>query len=80
MAGKKQDTGTDLKSLVINLFTIFFFFLPIVCYFDRANAWNYVGICGISFVIALIVPPMGWLRPHPYSDFPNNKPYPRRDD
>mmetsp|Transcript_37736 Transcript_37736/g.69709 ORF Transcript_37736/g.69709 Transcript_37736/m.69709 type:complete len:81 (+) Transcript_37736:174-416(+) len=80
MAGMKQDTGRDLKSLALNLATILFFFLPIVCYLDRPNAWNYVGISGAAIVLSILVPPVGWLRPHPYSDFPNNKPYPRRDD
>lgn len=65
---------------MINLATFLFFFLPIVCYLDRPNSWNYVGIVGISLVLATIVPPVGFLRPNPYSDDPSNRPYPRRDD
>ena len=63
-------TGRDPKSLAINLATTVFFILPFLAYFDQKNLWSYVALVSILFVVAFIVPPIGWLRPHPYSDFP----------
>lgn len=77
----RNDTlGTDIKSLAINLASLLLFVLPFAAYFDRDHWKIYSGVVAVSMVLALLTPPMGWLRPHPYSDFPNNKPYPRKEN
>lgn len=56
-----------------NITCIFVFILPLVAYW--ANSYlSYVGIASIvSYGIAYILPPIGWKRPHPYSDMPENR-------
>mmetsp|Transcript_12673 Transcript_12673/g.28087 ORF Transcript_12673/g.28087 Transcript_12673/m.28087 type:complete len:80 (-) Transcript_12673:280-519(-) len=70
----KKDRGLDPKSIAINLATIFLFLLPFLAYFDRDNSMNYVKGVGGAFLVALLVPPIGWMRPHPYTDTPGNTP------
>jgi hypothetical protein len=72
--------GTDIKSLLINLASILLLILPVVAYLDRENAVKYAAGVGGSFLVAFIAPPLGWKRPHPYSDNPANRPYPRKED
>lgn len=78
MAAKKKDNyhqGHDIKSLVINLATILLFLLPFALYFgDEEKYKAYVGVVVGSLALALIVPPFGWMRPHPYTDMPGNEP------
>ena len=63
----------DLKSIVINLATFVLFVLPFCVFFDYERVQFYVGGLVASFAIALLVPPMGWWRPHPYSDHEHNR-------
>mmetsp|Transcript_3605 Transcript_3605/g.7980 ORF Transcript_3605/g.7980 Transcript_3605/m.7980 type:complete len:87 (-) Transcript_3605:939-1199(-) len=80
--GKKKHyhQGHDIKSLLINLATLFLFVLPFALYFDgESNGINYICVVAGSFVLAFLAPPVGMLRPHVYSDFQWNKPFPRRD-
>lgn len=70
----KKDQGLDPKSIVINIATTFLFLLPFLSYFDRGNSMNYVKGVAASFAVAFIVPPVGWMRPHPYTDKPGNTP------
>lgn len=35
--------------------------------------YYYLGITGILYILSYILPPMGWKRPHPYSDMPSNR-------
>jgi hypothetical protein len=79
MATKQQDTGTDIKSLALNFASLLLFVLPFAAYFDQPHAKLYCGVVLGVMMISLLVPPMGWMRPHPYSDMPNNKPYPRKE-
>jgi|AntRauTorckE5430_2_1112549.scaffolds.fasta_scaffold24428_1 hypothetical protein len=72
-------TGHDIKSLLINLATIFLFFIPFAIYLDRENTQNYLMILGGSFVAAFIAPPFGRYRPHPYTDWEGNKPFTLRE-
>mmetsp|Transcript_18777 Transcript_18777/g.33978 ORF Transcript_18777/g.33978 Transcript_18777/m.33978 type:complete len:84 (+) Transcript_18777:179-430(+) len=76
MADKKQyHQGHDIKSLVINLATILLFLLPFALYFGEAEkAKVYVGVVVAGFLVCLVVPPIGWMRPHPYTDLPGNEP------
>jgi len=78
-SSKKVDRGLDPKSIAINIATTLFFFLPIAAYFDASNARFYCEVVGWSMALALLIPPFGWLRPHPYSDFAWNKPVGHRD-
>ena len=72
--------GTDIKSLAINFASIMLLILPIVIYMDQTNAKKYVGAVIGFFILAFIAPPLGWKRPHPYSDDPANKPYSRKQE
>mmetsp|Transcript_6892 Transcript_6892/g.10528 ORF Transcript_6892/g.10528 Transcript_6892/m.10528 type:complete len:81 (-) Transcript_6892:120-362(-) len=72
---KEPYHGVDIKSLALNLASCVFFFAPFAAYFDKQReATFYLGVCGVSFFLAYIIPPIGWMRPHPYSDLPGNKP------
>mmetsp|Transcript_38896 Transcript_38896/g.93144 ORF Transcript_38896/g.93144 Transcript_38896/m.93144 type:complete len:82 (+) Transcript_38896:293-538(+) len=71
----KYHQGHDVKSLAINLATILLFFLPIALYFgERERYATYCGVVAGSLLLSLVVPPVGWMRPHPYTDIPGNKP------
>ena len=70
--------GHDLKSLVLNLASTLLFLLPFVAYFYTEHLEMGAAVVGGSMVVSLLVPPIGWRRPHPYSDDPTNYPYPRK--
>jgi hypothetical protein len=70
--------GHDMKSLALNLATTLLFFLPIVAYFYSEHAQTATLVVVGSLMLSLLVPPIGWRRPHPYSDDPTNVPYPRK--
>mmetsp|Transcript_27738 Transcript_27738/g.39002 ORF Transcript_27738/g.39002 Transcript_27738/m.39002 type:complete len:82 (+) Transcript_27738:173-418(+) len=75
-----EDRGLDMKSIAINIFSILLFILPIVSYIYQENVRQFcAGVLG-AFFIAFLLPPVGWKRPHPYSDMPDNYPYPRKND
>ncbi len=68
-------SGHDLKSLALNLGTILLFLLPFaLCYGEEEKYLTYIGIVVGSLLLAVIVPPFGWMRPHPYTDMPGNEP------
>jgi hypothetical protein len=66
--------------VAINVASTLLFVLPFVAYFSRENAVKFAAVVGASFLLAFVAPPVGWKRPHPYSDDPNNRPYPRKED
>jgi hypothetical protein len=68
------DQGRDLKSLALNVSSSILIVLPILCYVDPDQMKKWCGIVAVSFVVTALIPPMGWKRPHPYSDDPKNKP------
>lgn len=72
--------GHDMKSLALNFASIVLFFLPFVVFFYSEHAQIAAAFVAGCMVIALLVPPIGWRRPHPYSDDPNNTPYPRKSE
>lgn len=65
----------DLKSLGLNIATTLLLLLPFALYFDRASDRSsiYVAVVVVTFILAVLIPPVGWWRPHPYSDFPSNR-------
>mmetsp|Transcript_18082 Transcript_18082/g.37089 ORF Transcript_18082/g.37089 Transcript_18082/m.37089 type:complete len:91 (-) Transcript_18082:441-713(-) len=67
--------GHDIKSLVINLATFLLFVLPFGVYFFPEFTKEQCAVVGAGFVLAFLTPPVGVLRPHPYSDMPGNKPF-----
>jgi hypothetical protein len=78
--------GTDVKSVLLNISSIVFFFFPIfaciVYQYNGISIENKNKLLGGSiatlfaiYVLAYIVPPIGWKRPHPYSDDPTNVPF-----
>jgi hypothetical protein len=66
-------TGHDLKSLLINLASLLLILLPIAAYLDTERIKIYAGIVAASMVLAYVASPVGWMRPHPYSDMPENR-------
>jgi hypothetical protein len=73
--------GHDIKSLAINFATALLFLLPFPLFFgDEGKAKFYTGVVVAFLVLAVILPPFGWMRPHPYSDLPGNKPLLFRKD
>jgi hypothetical protein len=67
-------TEYDPKSLSIVGASIMLFFLPIALFVDERRVFTYIGIVIMGFVVAYFTPPVGWRRPHPYSDDPTNRP------
>ena len=78
--------GTDIKSVLLNVSSIVFFLFPFFAFFvsqyDGITIKNknllYGGSIASTFAIyllAYIIPPIGWKRPHPYSDDPTNVPF-----
>ena len=72
--------GRDVKSLALNFASFVLFFLPFAMYFYPEHNTVSFGVVVGSMLISLIIPPVGWRRPHPYSDDPTNLPYPRKAD
>mmetsp|Transcript_30644 Transcript_30644/g.34938 ORF Transcript_30644/g.34938 Transcript_30644/m.34938 type:complete len:102 (-) Transcript_30644:158-463(-) len=63
----------DLKSILINLSSLLLIVLPFAIYYDYERLKFHLGIVGSSFLIAVLIPPFGWMRPHPYSDMDGNR-------
>ena len=59
----------------MNLTTIIIFVVPIGVYLypEYKNEQLLATLLGI--VVTFLAPPVGCLRPHPYSDMPGNKPF-----
>jgi hypothetical protein len=74
--------GHDVKSLGLNFATTLLFLLPFALYFDDGGGRGklYAGLVVAFLALAVILPPFGWMRPHPYSDLPGNKPLLFRKD
>lgn len=64
-----------MKSLGLNIATTLLFLLPFAMYFDYGSerVTTYVVVVVAVFILVLLIPPMGWWRPHPYSDFSTNR-------
>lgn len=68
----EQLAAHNLKSILLNVLSCLVFAWPFVAYLaPNLKYWPWVA--GGAFV-ALSMPPMGWKRPHPYSDMPDNRP------
>jgi len=72
--------GLDMKSLALNLASTLLFILPIVAYLYTEHLVEAISVVGGSILLSLLVPPIGWRRPHPYSDDPTNLPYPKKSN
>ena len=71
-----MQSGHDIKSLAINFATILLFLLPFALYYgDEEKAKMYCGAVVVFLALAIITPPFGWMRPHPYTDMPGNEPF-----
>lgn len=75
-----------MKSVLLNVSSIVFFIFPFVAFLvsqyngfsidDKNNIYGAtISITIGLYVLAYIAPPIGWRRPHPYSDDPTNVPY-----
>eukprot|EP00523_Entomoneis_sp_CCMP467_P000856 CAMPEP_0168751660 /NCGR_PEP_ID=MMETSP0724-20121128/17953_1 /TAXON_ID=265536 /ORGANISM="Amphiprora sp., Strain CCMP467" /LENGTH=78 /DNA_ID=CAMNT_0008799821 /DNA_START=59 /DNA_END=295 /DNA_ORIENTATION=- len=71
---KSYTTGHEIKSILINIASALLFILPVAAYFYMEHAKEMIAGVAASFALAYIAPPMGWMRPHPYSDMPGNRP------
>ena len=72
---KTTQIGHDIKSLLLNLATFLLFMLPFALYYgEEGKEKLYCGVVVASMVVAIIAPPFGWMRPHPYTDMPGNEP------
>mmetsp|Transcript_14393 Transcript_14393/g.34837 ORF Transcript_14393/g.34837 Transcript_14393/m.34837 type:complete len:81 (+) Transcript_14393:110-352(+) len=80
MAPKEYHAGHDIKSLALNFFSTVLFLLPFVAFFYSEHAQIAVAFVAGTFLIALVLPPFGWRRPHPYSDDPTNTPLTRKSE
>jgi hypothetical protein len=54
--------------------------LPFAAYYYSEHLQTAGAVVVGAFAIAVLIPPIGWRRPHPYSDDPSNYPYPRKSD
>ena len=70
-----ESTSLDIKSIALNIFSILLFLLPFAAYFYEEYLREALMVVGGSMVISVIAPPIGFRRPHPYSDDPNNMPF-----
>ncbi|KAL7572024.1 hypothetical protein ACA910_001678 [Epithemia clementina (nom. ined.)] len=70
---KPYPSGHDLKSIMINLATTILFLLPFAAYLYTEHIKLQVAVTVGALILAIIIPPIGWMRPHPYSDIPSNR-------
>jgi len=54
---------------MINLVTTIVFLLPFAIYFDGDNSMKYCSAALGTLVLTILTPPIGFYRPHPYSDW-----------
>jgi hypothetical protein len=66
--------GHDVKSLMLNVASCTLFVLPLAMFFVPQYIKEELGVVAITMFLALLVPPRGWMRPHPYSDKIHNRP------
>ncbi|GMI26996.1 hypothetical protein TeGR_g3150 [Tetraparma gracilis] len=68
-----NSTGHDPKSLLWNLVMIFVFLCPIPLYRGDISPLNCALAALGLYAAAYLATPMGWKRPHQYSDMPSNR-------
>lgn len=63
------DSGITAKALIINLWSLVTFCIPIaLCVVPDLEVKDVLLGWGVLSAVTLLVPPMGWLKPHPLSD------------
>jgi hypothetical protein len=67
-------TQHDFKSMALNFASCLLLLLPFGAYLYNEHFVYMTGAVILSFAVALLAHPVGWMRPHPYSDIPTNKP------
>lgn len=65
----KHDRPQTFKSMVINLWSILTILLPMMIILRFDLLWDFIMVWAALTAVMLVVPPLGWIRPHPYSDF-----------
>jgi hypothetical protein len=67
--------GRDVKSVSLNVASTLLLLLPVALYFleNAQHRWMFGGFVGLVLAIAILIPPVGYMRPHPYSDFDDNR-------
>jgi hypothetical protein len=71
---ESTQAGHDFKSIMINLASCILFVLPLAMFFFPQYIMEELGAVVMTMILALLVPPRGWKRPHPYSDMIHNRP------
>ncbi|GMH65714.1 hypothetical protein TrRE_jg8845 [Triparma retinervis] len=66
-------TGHDIKSILINAWMIALFIAPLLWFFEVLPLKHCFSLFSTFYGLAYIWPPMGWKRPHPYSDMAHNR-------
>ncbi|GKY90409.1 hypothetical protein MPSEU_000014800 [Mayamaea pseudoterrestris] len=66
-------SGLDIKSITLNIASFLVFIFPIGCYFYAAHFKLMLFVVALWLLAAYLAPPVGFLRPHPYSDIPANR-------
>jgi hypothetical protein len=49
------ESGTDVKSVTINMASTLLIVLPFACYARREQCWLYIGVVAISFLISFLL-------------------------
>ena len=65
--------GHDPKSLLLNLSTTLLFLSPFIWFFLEVPFTTVALAYAGSLAVAVLYPPVGWMRPHPWSDKDRNK-------
>jgi len=66
-------SGHDVKSLLWNLTMSFIFLCPLPLYSGHLNLNQVLLAILVLYFFSYMKSPIGWKRPHPYSDDPANR-------
>lgn len=62
-----------IKEALINISSMVSFLVPIALIFYLQEWKTILGTWAGVFLLTLIFPPVGWMRPHRHSDIPSNR-------
>ncbi|CAB1113248.1 unnamed protein product [Ectocarpus sp. CCAP 1310/34] len=74
-----HDRPQTTKSVLINMWSTLTIVLPIFIIVRFDLLWDLLMVWAAATSIMMVVPPVGWIRPHPYSDFVWNRRRSRAD-
>ena len=63
----------NLKGILLNvMLSVMFVSIPIMC-LNQDYIWPLIYANAVCVPVCYFAPPMGWLKPHPYSDMEWNR-------